>query len=77
MLGLNSRKVYETTKPYLSILGHFNYKRELLMILYERATSTTIYCGLIKFYTQPIQSYKVDYLSLFVVPARAWMLLQF
>jgi len=30
ILGLNSRKVYETANPHIAILGHFNHKRELL-----------------------------------------------
>jgi len=32
ILGLNSRKVYETANPHIAILGHFNHKRELLEI---------------------------------------------
>ena len=28
--GTKIQKVYETTKPHPAILGHFNYKRELL-----------------------------------------------
>jgi len=31
-LGLNSRKVYETANPHIPILGHFNHKRELLVL---------------------------------------------
>jgi len=32
ILGLNSRKVYETANPHIAILGHFNHKRELLEV---------------------------------------------
>jgi len=41
ILGLNSRKVYETANPHIAILGHFNHKRELLMVPQNKGVSFT------------------------------------